>query len=158
MPWLFLVAVIRPLSMSFSFDASGKVYLPAYLAFYLLLFPSLLWLLICSPACTHVKHTVSAHCRHISCHASVVGDGCVVCGGENMVMWAQVSRKTLMTVDSSMTHWPAERTYRIFNHSYRCRAVVAAPQHWRNVFHIVSGEFRGFSNLDMLGVFKFDYF
>lgn len=78
MPWLFLVAVIRPLSMSFSFDASGKVYLAAYLAFYLFLFPSMLWLLICSPSLhtqTHIKHTVSAHRTHISCHASVVGDG-----------------------------------------------------------------------------------
>lgn len=27
-PWLFLVAVFRPLSMSFSFDASGKVHPP----------------------------------------------------------------------------------------------------------------------------------
>ncbi|XP_038548012.1 protein spire homolog 1-like [Micropterus salmoides] len=69
--------VIRPLSMSFSFDASGKVYFPAYLAFYLFLFPTLLWLLICSirSHCTHIRLFVSAHCTHISCHASVVGDG-----------------------------------------------------------------------------------
>lgn len=38
MPWLFLVAVIRPLSMSFSFDASGKVCLAAYLTFFFLSF------------------------------------------------------------------------------------------------------------------------
>ena len=71
MPRLFLVAVIRPLSMSFSFDVSGKVSLAAYLACYLFLLSSSLWLLICSPSSEPHKHTSA----HISCHALVVVDG-----------------------------------------------------------------------------------
>lgn len=42
--------------------------------FYLLLLSSLLWLLICSPSSdTHTD--THRHTAHISCHASVVGDG-----------------------------------------------------------------------------------
>ena len=82
MPLLFLVAVIRPLSMSFSFDASGKVYLAAYLPF------SVYLLVVAAHLLSQLTHTHRTHCistlythrthsinTHISCHASVFGDG-----------------------------------------------------------------------------------
>ena len=89
MPWLFLVAVIRPLSMSFSFDASGKVYLAAYLAFILIsfCFPPCCGCSSAPPACTHIRRTASAHRTHIS--LSCFGGWwsfAVVCGRDDMVM------------------------------------------------------------------------
>lgn len=75
MPWLFLVAVIRPLSMSFSFDASGKVYLAAYLAsflfYFLILSPSVSLLVVAAhlfsqPAHTaHILYQHTAHTFHV---------------------------------------------------------------------------------------------
>lgn len=68
--WLFLVTVILPLSMSFSFDSSGIVCLAAFLTFCLFnhfLFPYVLLLLIYFPSLPHTEHTSIASTHLMSC-------------------------------------------------------------------------------------------
>lgn len=66
MPWLFLVAVFRPLSMSFSFDMSGKVHQPAaYLTSVSVFFdaPLLMFGLLSEPALT--THPLTIHSKSL---------------------------------------------------------------------------------------------
>lgn len=93
MPWLFLVAVIRPLSMSFSFDASGKVFLAAYLAFFswaihfLLLVVAAHLLSLLTHTHTHIWH-ISTHTFHAMLLQWLVMVGCDLWRW-NMMWWCE---------------------------------------------------------------------